>query len=200
MPAHVVERAERQNREWAAMSAKLNRPVTIRSQSVTTRAAIQEIARQIEAPILFDDKAMEEEGLTFEAPTGPFDIVHVPAGEAIARILEDYDLEAIIRGEVLVATTAARADEHLSTHVYPVHDLVKGESVQKIVESMNALLRVIQQTTDGPWLDIDGTGGTIMPFFYGDSVAIIIRQTDREHRVIEKLLFDLRKARRSDRP
>jgi hypothetical protein len=50
------------------------------------------------------------------------------------------------------------------------------------------LIEVISGSTAGPWMKIDGTGGTIEEF----DGLFVIRQTQKAHREIRQLLDTLR--------
>ena len=54
------------------------------------------------------------------------------------------------------------------------------------------LVSTIERTTSGPWLDIDGDGGTITVF----DGLLVVRQSDEVHGQIQKLLDALREADR----
>lgn len=57
------------------------------------------------------------------------------------------------------------------------------------------MITPIQQTTSGPWFDINGVGGTLAPYQGGGMQALVVRQTYGIHREIEQLLYGLRQAR-----
>ena len=54
--------------------------------------------------------------------------------------------------------------------------------------AMTSLIRAIQLQTDGPWFDIQGTGGSIFAF----DGQLIITQTEENHAQIQKILDELR--------
>ncbi len=191
----VIERETKRQQMWEEMNAKLNQPVTAEFQNVSLREAAKAIAAQIEAPLDFDARSLEEEGIKIDEADLSLNLANVSAATAFRRILWPNDLTTIIDGELLVVMTHAVADEHLTTHVYPVSDLATTVDGGDAVAGVQSLMSMIQQTTDGPWLDIDGTGGTISPHYYGGVVALAIRQTDDVHRQIESLLYQLRQAR-----
>ncbi|MGC1275635.1 MAG: permease prefix domain 1-containing protein [Planctomycetaceae bacterium] len=60
----------------------------------------------------------------------------------------------------------------------------------RLVGPANELISTIQQTTGGPWLEKDGTGGTLTVF----NGLLVVRQTDEVHTEIQKLLDALREA------
>ncbi|MBA3315549.1 MAG: hypothetical protein M3552_17730 [Planctomycetota bacterium] len=195
VPGHVVERAERRNRAWNELNAKLDQPVTIALDGVTIRAAVRQVAEQVAIPLVIEEKSLEEEGISIDEEIVSLDLANVSAEAAFRQIMRRADLETFFDGEVLVVSTRAYADEQLTVHVYAIADLVvqgRGEPIEQGVES---LMQTIHQSSDGPWLDIDGTGGSIASHFYGGVVALAVRQTDKNHRDIEKLLYDLRQAR-----
>lgn len=190
----VVERESWRQKAWEEINAKLNEPVTVRLDGVPLRAGVEQVVTQIGTPLDFDKVAIEEEGLTLEDAVS-LELADISAATVLRRLLRPYDLTTIIDGEVLVVTTRASADEHLTTRAYPVADLVVPAEGGDAAPGTQSVVSTIQQSTDGPWLDIDGTGGTISPHYYGGVVAVAVRQTDDIHREIESILYRLRQAR-----
>jgi hypothetical protein len=83
-------------------------------------------------------------------------------------------------------TTQDRAAEALETVVYDVGDIVQSD--KQLSEDLADLL---MNQTEGPWLDIDGTGGILslpLPNLF------VIRQTQPNHAAIRALLAEPRKA------
>jgi len=190
----VMERESKRKNSWEEINAKLNMPVTVKLDKVPLREGATQVVTQIGVPFNIDLISMEEAGIAIDDPVS-LDLPNVSAATALRRMLDGRDLTTFIDGEVLVLTTREKAEEFLTTHVYSVSDLAVTTDGGDVMRGVESLMTTIQQTTDGPWLDTDGTGGTMSPHFHGGVVALAIRQTDEIHREIESLLYQLRQAR-----
>ena len=57
---------------------------------------------------------------------------------------------------------------------------------------MSTLISTVQTVTSGPWLDIDGVGGSLAPL----DGLLVVRQTEAVQTEIRALLDNLRHAKR----
>ena len=112
---------------------------------------------------------------------------------ALQSTLAGFDLEYVIRDEMLVITTkASDNDQVVLTKVYPVGDLVlprPGGGKWRILGADRG-----GRATGGPngW---DETGGMGVGGEFRPSLSLVIAQTDAVHDEIEKLLAEMRRAR-----
>ncbi len=146
------------------------------------------------SPLDFDKAAIEEAGLTVDEPVS-LELANVSAATALRRILRPYDLTTIIDGEVLVVTTHARAEQHLTTHVYPVADLAVAAKGGDVTPGTQSLMQTIQQSTTVLGSTSTGPAERCRRTIYGGVVALAVRQTDDVHRQVESILYQLRQAR-----
>jgi len=150
------------------------------------------IHKRFDVAVMVDVTSFKDEGID------PNWRVSLPSGTtsletALKLALDSVALTIDVEGDVLVLTTATKANERLITRVYPVLDLVYfgGSPGQDL--DFASLMQVIQQNTSGEWGDVDGVGGELsaLPL----RALLAVRQTREVHREIEGLLSALRRAR-----
>ena len=129
-------------------------------------------------PILFDEVALNEEGISIDEETSLV-LSGVPLSSALNLMLEKLDLTYVIKNDVMMITTRFEAEKTLETVIYDVRSMD--------IKSPEALADVIVYSTSGPWMSKDGDGGEIS-FLNG---SVIIRQSGKVHEEIEKLLENL---------
>ena len=113
-------------------------------------------------------------------------------------ILEPLSLTHVIEDEVLKITTQEKAEEAMTTRVYPVRDLLDVDENRH--DDYEWLMTAIYESTHGKhgkWELIDGEGGTISPVPNARSLVILASQ--QMHRQVEGLLTALRKSKRLQR-
>ena len=85
------------------------------------------VADAVEADMLIDQQALEEEAVTADEPvTLSFTRTKLSAGTVLDFVLQPHDLAFVNRAGVIYITTQARADERLTTKVYNVRDLLEN--------------------------------------------------------------------------
>ena len=99
-------------------------------------------------------------------------------------ILDDLDLTFVIQHEVLNITSKEKADEILTTKVYPVEDLLAGR------RNWGPLMNTIKSTIQPDAWDDNGGPGSIQPFIVGS--LLVISQKRDVHDEIRDLLAQLR--------
>lgn len=147
-----------------------------------------DLGDQLEQEIAIDNEALTEEGIAADSPV----TLHgrSPARLALRQILEPLSLGIEIRHGTLTITTLAKQKEHLQTVVYDVADLLRAG------HDMFELIRVIEESTSGPFQNVDGEGGTITEFPGG---LLVIRQWADVQTEVALLFHDLRQAMRDDK-
>lgn len=150
--------------------------------------ALEHFEHRHKIEIWLDKSSLQDEGISTDTH-----ITLTKSGislEAALRLtLDPLGLTHVTEDGVMKITTQAKADEKLSTRVYPVGDLVTSDYKE--------LIRVVQDNTSGKWMDIDQEGGAINPF--RNSRSLVIRQTQHVHREIEGVLAALRHAKKLHR-
>jgi hypothetical protein len=114
---HKATTAERR------ITAALDDQTTISFADTPLVDAIEYLQRQHEIPIILDTVSIEEAGLLVDEPVNLV-LAGVTLQSALKIMLSDLELTYIIEDEVMKITTIERANERLSTRVYPVGDLV----------------------------------------------------------------------------
>ena len=154
---------------------------------------LNDLAGQHHIEIWLDKQALQDEGITTDQQV-TLHISGVSLQSVLSLTLKPLGLTHITENEVLKITTQQKADEAMSTRVYPVADLLNSGAVSQDYES---LMVVLMQTTSGKWMMIDAEGGAVEPF--SNAQSLVIRQSEQVHREIEALLAALRKAKRLQR-
>lgn len=183
----AVPRVDKITVTWTQMEAARNieailqEKTTLEFPGVPLLEAITHIQDQHHIPIRLAEQILEDAGVAVDTAV---DLVvnEISLESALNMLLENVNgvaLTYLIRNEVVWVTTVEAADEFLETRVYDVGPL-RVKHPAEIVD-------VIQNVTEGPWLDVDGLGGTISAI----SGQLVIRQTQTTHREIEALLNNL---------
>jgi hypothetical protein len=151
---------------------------------------VDALRKRFAITLYIDQSALDDEGID---PTLSVQWVNgYTTVESLLRLeLGSLGLGIHVEDDVLLITTLTKIGETFLNRIYPVGDLM--ESSVDPDRDYDYLVHAIQQTTSGIWMDVDGTGGTIMPF--PKTRSLIIRQTYPVHREIERLLLGLRTAR-----
>lgn len=150
--------------------------------------ACQYFARRHQISIWIDRAALSDEGVNSDQQV-TLQMSNVTLESALNLLLEPLGLAYVIEDGVLKITTQAKADEKMSTRVYPVGDLVHGD--------YTSLMKIIQQSTSGKWIDLDQEGGSITPF--RNTRSLVIRHTQKAHRETEGILAALRQSKKLQR-
>lgn len=145
--------------------------------------------------VIIDHRALDDVGLGSDTPMGPFQFEGVELERILELVLRELDLTFMLRGPVLVITTPEEAENHLDTHVYPVHDLIswgpyKGNpnfaDYDTLIENITSVV------APDTWDDVGGAGAIeACPY----SQSLIISQTRQVHKEVRALLKTLRKAK-----
>ncbi|MGH7199980.1 MAG: hypothetical protein ACREJB_05205, partial [Planctomycetaceae bacterium] len=134
--------------------------------------------------IRLDKTALEEDGILLDEPI-TIALKNVTLETLLERMLEPLGVTALVdRGTLLITTKLAAEDELLIT-LYNARDVIEEDDP-------SALVATLQQETSGPWIDTDGTGGTIGIPMPG---ILAIRQTEEVHEEIQSLLAAIRRMR-----
>lgn len=143
---------------------------------------MKDLAARVNAPLLLDDAALSEEGISNDEPVN-FSAKQLSLASALDLILPDIGLTWYVSEGRINVTTEIVAEEKLHTNIYSIRDLLAASSTMQVIES-------IQSETSGPWEEVDGTGGTIAEF----DDLLLIRQTVNVHREVAAILHELRSA------
>ena len=157
---------------------------TAEFKDATLRSALDSLGAQFDVPVIINEVALTEEGVSLEEPVS-LSVDNVTLHSILKLLLEPLGLEAIVRFGVLEVTTETEAAEVFVTAIYDVRDLVhRGVDEEELLES-------IRQTTSGEWEWVDGVGGEGQVPFAG---VLAVRNTQKVHSQAEVLLADLRRT------
>lgn len=109
------------------------------------------------------------------------------AREALRQMLSPHELTAVIDDGAICITTTEQASLRHLTVIYDVADLLRTN------DDRDALQRSIQESTAGPWMELEGQGGTISNVLGG---LLVIHHREQVHTEIALLLQELRQARK----
>lgn len=123
----------------------------------------------------FDSKAMEESAATIDTQVTR-NLPHISLASALEIILGEHELTYLIQNDVLWITTVAEAETTTELRVYEVRDLLQGKQTS---ESLAAVIKAMFPQRED-----------VVPF--GD--LLVIRDTQRVHAEIERLLATMRSA------
>lgn len=126
---------------------------------------------------------LSEEGIAVDEPINA-SLKGITYDSALRIMLEPLGCTHTIVGGSLIITTIVHAEELLNTVVYDLRDF---ESPYAPGET--ELIETIMNQTSGPWIDIDGTGGSLQMPIGG---LLVARQTQQVQQEVRQLLFDLR--------
>ena len=109
--------------------------------------------------------------------------------------IADTELTYVIRDEVLLITSKAKAEKLRTTRVYDVADLVVcQDSKAKLWDDYATLIDVIRETVCPQSWHTNGGKGTIKGASMAAARVLVVSQTQQVHEEIEALLKELRSA------
>ncbi len=169
-------------------------PVDVEEQPLAK--VVNELARNANVQIVFDEKALTEAGIVTDTPVTKR-TKDLPLRDSLDLILRPVQLTHTVRDEVLVITSQTEADNLLSIRLYPVQDLVRLVPAEQArygerEYDFDYLIDAITASISAQSWDTVGGPGSIQPF--ENSMALVISQTDDVHGRVENLLEQIRRA------
>jgi hypothetical protein len=157
------------------------------------RDVVTILSETYDIPIQFDNAALDAIAASPDVEVS-VQINNVGLRSALDLMLKNAgaeELTYIIDNEVLLITTQEEAERRLETIVYRVDDLVDDDYAGPYTADADTLIDIIVASVDHEsWME-NGTGeGEINAFPPG---MIVIAQTSRVHKLVERLLDDLRR-------
>ena len=137
------------------------------------------ISQMHNIPIVFDRRALEDDGIDPDSDTVSIDLRKIRLRSAMNIALDQLDMAMLPRNDVLMITTKAAAEEQLTTRLYKIP---KGWLVAE-----NELKKSIQAVVHPDSWDEVGGPGTIQLIPTG----LIVSNTHDTHRGIDKLFTQL---------
>jgi hypothetical protein len=142
--------------------------------------------------IQIDTKALNDAGIAADTPVTK-NLKGITLRSALNLMLRDLNLTWTIKDEVLLITTPEEAENHLTTKVLDVADLVVcRDSKGKLWNDYDSLIDMIKSTVmPTTWDDVGGPG-SICPADVGAAKALVICQTYLVQGQIADMLAKLR--------
>lgn len=166
------------------------------SQEITAivfrETPLSEVARTLsmrhDVPIQIDRRSLEDVGLAEDVLiTGRLDAG--PLGVGLRRVLRPFDLDWVLRDEVLLITTKHEAESALVVKFYPVRDLIEHADDlddTAVAGRWDALHEAItSRVAPRSW---ETCGGLEMP----SNQVLVVVQTQENHEALTALLATLR--------
>lgn len=119
-PGSVYRSADLKSRNQ--IDSALNSKTEMSFLDAPLKEAVESLEQHHQIPIEIDIRALEETGLTDDAPVTK-ELTGISLRSALKLLLRDLDLTFLIDDEVLQITTPEEAETRLVTVVYPVKDL-----------------------------------------------------------------------------
>jgi hypothetical protein len=146
--------------------------------------AIAQLSTRYGVPMQLDNKGLADAAVDQKAPVTR-SVRGVSLRGALDLILEEFDLTWVIQDEVVKITSKEKADEILTTKIYPVSDLIG------VGHNWGPLMNLITNTIQPDSWDDNGGPGSIQPFAVGD--LLVISQKQDVHEEIAVLLVMIRR-------
>ncbi len=175
----------------------LNSPTQIEFVETPLTCVIDYLKDLHHIEIQLDTPALKEAGVD-ESKAVTRNVKGVSLRSALRLMLDELQLKYVIRNEVLLITSSAKAEseEYMETGVYAVGDLVatardEAGTASACFGPLKAILTNTVATKT--WAD-NGGAGTISEIVVGNRPLLVISQTQEVHERIEDTLQMLRKV------
>jgi hypothetical protein len=146
--------------------------------------AVARLSATYGVPMRLDNKGLTDVAVDPDAPV-TFSVRGISLRAALDLMLEAFDLTWVIQGEVVKITSKEKADEILTTNIYPVSDLIG------VGRNWGPLMNTITNTIQPDSWDDNGGPGSVQPFAVGD--LLIISQKRDVHEEIAELFVKIRR-------
>ncbi|MEX0793026.1 MAG: hypothetical protein WD045_07815 [Pirellulaceae bacterium] len=170
----------------------MDQRITLQVFDSPLKEVAEQLSELLEVPIRIDSRALDDVGLTTDAPV-TLQAIDVRAQGVLRRMLKELDLTYRIDQHGVEFTTPEEAENDMGPpRYYSLGDLVYDEEDQVHADAMIELIT----TTIVPesWEELGGPGSLA---FYGG--GLVITQTEEIHRLVSRLFRGLRVARKRDR-
>ncbi|GEM_PF-2533115 len=154
-----------------AIRKALEKPIAVKFNETPLNEAIAHIGKLCGVQIDINATALNEEGITLDQPITFTREQPLPAKTVLASMLEPLGLAAAVENELLTIMTVVDVEETLHTCLYDASSLALADF------TTDSIADLILSETSGPWMEIDGTGGTVSVFEH----LLVIRTTEKVH-------------------
>ena len=171
------------------LEQKLDQQVSIKWKQTPLRVALQELAANIDVPLLLDENALKAVGASLDAPL-TLTADRISAGNvlnAIQRIEPKVDV--LFEKEILLVTTPAKSNEKREVRLYDINDLITATDGSKTDPEKILELLKLRVGLANP--ELKGDPGIKVVQISGVHFAQLT-QTQRTHRDLGVYLRELR--------
>ncbi len=180
-------RVDRETAQEERIEQILDQPVSIDFHDEHLHEVAAALAASVGVSIVLDKKGLTDAAVDPSAPV-TFAATDISLRHALASMLDEFDLTFLPHNDLLQITSKDKANEILTTKVYPVGDLIGTGGMAQWGPIMNMLTSTIQPDT---W-DDNGGPGSIQPVRAG--TQLVISQKYDVHREIADLLVRIRRG------
>lgn len=159
----------------------LRKKISVKFVDTPLHDVVAYVGQQLGIQFEIDTQALDEIGLLDVVPINL--TMSATASAVLKQVLDNLELTWLVLDDMCQVTTLDASDEYLFAIVADTRQLVAREQF-----SDSRLVETIQNETNGLWVEVDGTGGSI------DTVGglTFIRQTQQTIAEISVLLKDLK--------
>ncbi|MBI3860634.1 MAG: serpin family protein [Planctomycetia bacterium] len=191
--APIVTAAEQRE---SAIHRALGETISVDVNDVPLDEAVRDLAQRAAVPIEFDREAISDDGISL-GKLVTLKVPRITPRSALRLLLDPDQLTFVVANEVLLITPTSRAADLLEVRVYDVTDLVlvadsKAPGRADFISLMNMISCSVQPDS---WEDLSGPG-SMSRLSLGTRRVLSIRQTQRAHAEVDRLLTDLRYGRK----
>jgi len=159
------------------------------------------LAASFKINVALDGRALDNIGVASDTPV-TFHGQGVSLRSALSLILDNLELEWAIRDESLIITSREAAEEHLTTRLYEVRDLVvpMGPTASMVYKGdaqntdFDSLIDLIWSTAAPASWDQVGGPGSVSGGVFGGRHVLVVSNTEGIHQQITELLAQIRKV------
>lgn len=180
--------------EPPALEKLAKEQISLQLENRPLQAAIEEIGKQLQVPVFFEQSCLADAGITLDRPVS-IGVKDISPKTALRLILADLQLKCIDLGEALLITTAEDYAAHLVIRAYPIYDLLPQQShLERRFRTLDLDSFVDMVTTAVDSQSWNGSGGPGVIAEIDAPPALIVAQTQEVHDKIADLLAQVRAA------
>jgi hypothetical protein len=183
---------ERERKREVEILEKLAKPISLEHAETPLKAVLDELRKALGLEISYDVVALRDAAIDPSATPVTLSVRDVSGRAALQTMLEEWNLDWVIRNESLWITTLDKANTSLTTKVYKVGDLVVAEGDKEV--DFDSLIGMVKSTISPQTWSESGGAGKIAGFGDGQNSVLVVSQTRCVHEEVLQLLTDLRAA------
>lgn len=180
--------------EGAQAVAVLRKPVSLEFVDTPLSDVVAYLREYAGVGILLESRGLEHVGLEDSEPI-TMEAKEIELALALELILSPLELDYQVRGDLILITDSEQTRNRLETRLYPVLDLVQGDTGDgKRAWFIDELIDVVQRSVDpGSWSD---AGGSCTITFVPATGAFAIYASQPAHRRLSDLFEMIRASGR----